>query len=166
MPLAGRAVPHMRQSRPSTRFDSLEHQAFASVRGVCALPPGHQLVGREVIRPKDLANQPFIALAAEDRARHRLDAILSAEGVQPRIIVETPSSATLCALALNGVGIGITNPAAAEGFDVRGLVFRPFEPAVYFKSIMLFRPDAQKTRLVKDFVSALLGARTSEGKRP
>jgi len=66
---------------------------------------------------------------------------------------------------LNGIGIGITNPAAAEGFGLRGLEFRPFEPAVYFKSILLFRPDTQKARLVNAFVAALLQARVIEPSR-
>lgn len=140
----------------------LEHQAFASVRAVCALPPGHALASKSAISPKDLDGVRFIALAPEDRARRRLDAILQAEGVVPKTIVETPSSGTLCALALSGVGIGITNPAAAEGFAMRGLEFRPFEPAVYFKSILLFRPDSQKTRLVKSFVAELMRARSAE----
>ena len=78
-----------------------------------------------------------------------------AEGVRPHIVVETPASLTVCALALEGVGIGLVNPAAADGFDKRGLVIRPFEPAVYFKAYILFRPDAQRARLVREFTTAL-----------
>jgi DNA-binding transcriptional LysR family regulator len=74
-------------------------------------------------------------------------------------VVETPSSSTVCALALEGVGIGVANPAAADGFEERGLLFRAFEPEVYFKSYLLFRPDAQKTQLVKSFVGDLMNAR-------
>jgi hypothetical protein len=55
-----------------------------------------------------------------------------------------------------GLGLGLVNPPPADGFPERGLVFRPFEPAVYFKSILLFRPDAQQARLVTGFVAALL----------
>jgi hypothetical protein len=60
---------------------------------------------------------------------------------------------------LEGVGVGIVNPAAALGFPERGLLFRPFEPEVYFKSYLLFRPDAQKAQLVKQFVGELMKAR-------
>jgi hypothetical protein len=63
-------------------------------------------------------------------------------------------------LALEGVGIGLVNPGATEGFAVRGLVLLPFEPAVHFKTYLLFRPDAQKAVLVKHFAAALLHART------
>lgn len=51
------------------------------------------------------------------------------------------------------------NPLAIDGFAERGLIFRPFEPAVYFKSYLLFRPDMQKARLVRAFVSSLLAVR-------
>lgn len=70
-----------------------------------------------------------------------------------------PAPQPSAALAIEGVGVGIVNPASADGFPERGLVFRPFEPAVYFKSILLFRPDSQQARLVREFVAALLQAR-------
>jgi len=73
--------------------------------------------------------------------------------------VETPNAATVCALALEGVGIGLTNPMATDGYAMRGVQFRPFEPEIYFKSHLLFRPDTQRAVLVKAFVAELLRAR-------
>jgi hypothetical protein len=69
----------------------------------------------------------------------------------PEIVVETPASATVCALALEG---------AALGFAERGLIFRPFEPGVYFTTHLLFRPDAQKAQMVNRFVADLMAARS------
>ena len=140
-------------------LSGVEHRVFGSFRALCALPSGHPLANRKIIRPEDLHGQPFIALAPEDHARRRIFEALHAAGSHPRIVVETPSSATVCALALEGVGIGIVNPAAADGFAARGLSFRPFEPEVYFKSFLLFRPDVQKARLVKAFIGDLMNAR-------
>jgi DNA-binding transcriptional LysR family regulator len=140
-------------------LSGVEHRTFGSFRAVCAIPPGHPLSARQTIMPEDLEGVPLVALAPEDRARQRFDAVLEAAGVRSKIVVETPSSSTVCALALEGVGVGLVNPASTDGFPERGLVFRPFEPAVYFKSILLFRPDAQQARLVREFVAALLHAR-------
>jgi DNA-binding transcriptional LysR family regulator len=140
-------------------LSGVEHRTFGSFRAVCAIPSGHPLSARPTITPEDLEGVPLVALAPEDRARQRFDAVLEAAGVRSKIVVETPSSSTVCALALEGVGVGLVNPAATDGFPERGLVFRPFEPAVYFKSILLFRPDAQQARLVREFVAALLQAR-------
>lgn len=140
-------------------LSGLDHRSFASWAALCAIPPGHPLASRKSIGPKDLEAYPFIALAPEDRARHRMEAVLADHDIRLRVIVETPGSATVCALALAGVGIGLVNPAATDGFAVRGLVLLPFEPAVYFRSLLLFRPDMQKARLVKDMIAALLTAR-------
>ncbi|MGQ3049400.1 MAG: LysR substrate-binding domain-containing protein [Niveispirillum sp.] len=137
-------------------LSGVEHRIFSSFRAVLAIPQGHELAALSVITPADLHGQPFIALAPEDRARHRITEILESSGSRPEIIVETPSAGTICALALAGVGVGLVNPAAADGYAERGLVFRPFKPDVQFKSYLLFRPDAQKARLVKSFVAELL----------
>ena len=139
-------------------LSGIEHRPFASYRAVCALPAGHPLASRKSIAPQDLHDLPFIALSPEDQARKRMVRIFEAAGSRPQIVVETPNSATVCALVSEGVGLGLVNPAAAERYK-KDVVFRPFEPGVYFTAIMLFRPDAQKTRLVKRFVGHLLDAR-------
>ena len=138
----------------------IDHRVFGSFRAVCVLPPGHEFASRRVIRPADLHGRPFVALAPEDRARGRLDLILKEAGARPDVAVETPNSATVCALALEGVGVGLANPMATDGFAERGLLLRPFEPAVYFKTYLLFRPDTQKAILVKALMAELLHARS------
>lgn len=140
-------------------LSGVDHRIFGNFRAVCAIPPKHELAAKAMIRPEDLHNQPFIALSPEDRARQRMTSIFEEAGCKPQIVVETPNSSTICALALEGVGVGLVNPAAAEGFSERGLVFRRFNPEVYFKSYLLFRPDAQKARLVTHFVGELMKAR-------
>lgn len=133
----------------------VDHSLFASFRAVCAMRSDHPLASRDVVRPSDLDRVEFIALAPEDRARARMNEAFELANVRPRVVVETPNSATICTLALNGVGVGLVNPASAEGFAERGLVLRPFEPAVYFKSHILYRPDAQRARLVREFSKSL-----------
>ena len=140
-------------------LSGVDHRVFSTGRACCVMPPGHALAAKPVIRPADLDGVAFIALSAEDRARARLNAVLDAAGARPNVVVETPFAATVCALALEGIGVGLAQAVAAEGFVERGLVLRPFEPEVYFKTFLLFRPDTQKSRLVKDFIAALLAAR-------
>lgn len=140
-------------------LSGLDSQAFGSFPALCAIPAGHPLATRQVIRPLDLVGQRLIGLSPEDRARHRINTALEAEGVEPDYIVETPSSSTICALALAGVGIGFVNPLTVSGFVERGLVLRPFEPRVDFRAYLLFRPDTQKARLVRSFIAALFEQR-------
>lgn len=136
-------------------LSGVDHTVLASSRAVCAMPRDHPLASRSCISAGDLDGVDFIALAPEDRARARMAEAFEVAGARPQIVVETPNSATICALALAGAGVGLVNPAAADGFQERGLILLPFEPAVYFKAHILFRPDAQRARLVRDFTRAL-----------
>lgn len=144
-------------------LSGLDSQLFGNFPVVCAIPAHHPLASLEVIRPADLRDHQFVGLAPEDRARNRIDEALRAEDVEPDYIVETPSSSTVCALALAGVGIGFVSPFTVYGFVERGLVVRPFEPRVSFRYFLLFRPDTQKARLVRAFVAALFEQRNKAG---
>jgi DNA-binding transcriptional LysR family regulator len=62
----------------------VQRQLLISVEAVCVLPPDHRLVERRIIRPADLRNEAFIAVAPVDRYRVRLDALLDA-AVQVRL---------------------------------------------------------------------------------
>ena len=136
-----------------------EHQVFGSFPALCALPPGHPLSSKKVIHPRDFDGIDYVALSPEDRARLQFDKLCEDAGAKPNLVIETPFAITACALALEGVGAGIVNPLAVDGFAERGLILRPFAPAVYFKSYLLFRPDMQKARLVRAFVAALMEVR-------
>lgn len=136
------------------------HQVFGSFRAVCAVPPGSPLAAQDVVTVEDLHKKSFVALAPGDSVRNALSEAFSRHGVQPSIVVETPNSATVCALVLEGVGIGIVNPMATDGFPERGLILKPFVPDIQFRSYLIFRPDAQKSKIVKSMVDALLKARS------
>lgn len=136
------------------------HQPFVSPRAVCAMPVGHPLSERETITPHDLAGVDFIAYVPEDRARQRLDLILSESGAAPpRVVVETIYAATVCALVAEGVGVGLVSPYAVAGVDPARLVLKPFEPAVQSKSLLILPLDRPKSQLVRDFIDCLMAAR-------
>ncbi|APO68959.1 LysR family transcriptional regulator protein [Rhizobium gallicum] len=142
-------------------LSGVEHQVFGSFPALCAIPPGHPLAERSVVRPIDFHEVDYVALSPEDRARLQFDRYCAEAGSKPNLVIETPFAITACALALEGVGLAIVNPLAVDGFADRGLVFRPFEPSVYFKSYLLFRPDVQKASLVRAFVGALMNVRNA-----
>lgn len=136
------------------------HQPFVSPRALCAMPVGHPLGACETITPHDLAGVDFIAYVPEDRARQRLDLILSESGAAPpRVVVETIYAATVCALVAEGVGVGLVSPYAVAGVDPSRLVLRPFEPAVQSKSLLILPLDRPKSQLVRDFIDCLMAAR-------
>lgn len=137
----------------------ITHQVFVAPNAVCVLPMGHPLAAKAVIGPADLAGQPFIAYAPEDRARQRLDRALDEAGVVLNIVVETALASTLYGLVSEGVGIGLSNPYQAASIDRSRLVTRPFEPAIAIRSLLILPPDRPKSALVRDFITALMGVR-------
>ncbi|PYE81204.1 LysR family transcriptional regulator [Pseudoroseicyclus aestuarii] len=137
----------------------VDTQVFGTFAGLIAMPEDHPLARQEVVTPDMLDGQPLIGLASEDRARHRFDAALAEAGVDPDYVIETPSSATVCELALTGDAVGFVNPLAAREERYPGLALRPFSPRVPFKAYLLFPPNSQKSTLVKAFVAEIMGQR-------
>lgn len=136
------------------------HQVFVQPRALCAMPVGHPLATRNVIRPGDLSGIDFVAYVPEDRARQRLDHIISEAGVAPpRIVVETIYAATVFALIGEGLGVGLVSPYAIAGHDQSRVTLRPFEPAVHSRSLLILPPDRPKSQLVRDFIDCLMEAR-------
>lgn len=139
----------------------LDTQQFSNMSGLIALPADHPLTRLRQIEPQHLRGVPLLGLVPEDRARQRLDTLLDQAGIEPQYVVETPNSATICALATSGDAVGLVNPMVTGSFRHVGIVFRPFEPKVTFRALLLFPPNTQKSQLVKDFVSELLKQRNS-----
>lgn len=132
----------------------IEATPFAQIPAVIALPPGHALASRDIIVPADLDRVDFVALAPEDTTRHEAQAIFAQHGVAPKVVAETAYSSVVCALVLAGLGCGIVDPVTATGYVERGLVLRPLNPSVSFRTLMLF-PPRKKSKIIADMASTL-----------
>lgn len=137
----------------------VDTQAFTSSPGVVAIPLDHPLVTQETIEPKNLTGLPLLGLVPEDRARQRLDTLLAQHDVVPDYIVETPNSATICALAESGNAVGLINPMVIDSAQPHRVAFRPFRPSVIFRSLLLFPVEKQKSKLVREFTKTLMSLR-------
>jgi len=147
-------------------ISGIEHSVFATPRAVCIVPADHRLAAGRRVRAADLAGERLLALAPQDTARIAIERILQAAQVQPRIVVETPFSSTIVALAREGAGIGLANPLSLDSPLPEGVVALPFEPAVYFRALLLRPAGAPRSRLVEAFAAALLAARTERRATP
>jgi DNA-binding transcriptional LysR family regulator len=133
-------------------------QPFLEVRAVCTMLAGHPLAKRRVVRARDLSGFPLIMLNRSDAARRRIDQVLASAGVPPQPVVETTYGVTICALALEGVGVGLVNSLIASDYIERGLVVRPFEPAVLFAFFLLQPLAIPASRLAVEFSAAVAAA--------
>lgn len=113
--------------------------ALMSVDEVCVLPDGHPLAAKNVLAPRDFAGLPFISLAAVDPYRQQIDAIFRQAGVERRMVLDTHSAASVCAMVREGVGVAIVNPLTALDFAGQGLQLRRFAVSLPF-SVNIVRP--------------------------
>lgn len=132
-------------------------EPFISTRGVCVMPADHPLARQPVVTAQMLDGASILSLAPDDTARRRFDEALEAVGAKPHIVVETQFAATVCELAAQGLGVGVTNSLAylSGDYEARGLVARTFEPAIPFRALMILPPHRARSRLVDELVQVL-----------
>ena len=118
-------------------LDGIEHSTFAKFPGVVVMPQGHPLARFKTIKPEQLGETNFLALNPEDASRRRLDTALAAHGVTLRVAVNTPYAASVCEMALRGLGVGLVNPITALDYAERGLVVRKFSVDVSFACLLV-----------------------------
>lgn len=147
-----------------TELSGMDHRIFGSFKAVCAIPPAHPLAIRKVIRPSDLNDLPFIALSPEYRARLRMTRVFEEAQVQPRIVIETPNSGTVRALALEGVGVGrsIRSGGGVRGARTAVQAHRAGDP---FQLIPALPTRRSKAQPVKQFVASCCTRAVSSSSR-
>lgn len=130
---------------------------FIETRGICVMAPDHPLAQQPVVHPAMLAGARVISLAPDDTARMQFDAALAAQSAEPQVVVETQFAATICQLAMEGVGVGLTNSLTylSDRFEALGLIARPFEPPIAFRSLLILPPHRARSRLVDELVALL-----------
>jgi DNA-binding transcriptional LysR family regulator len=131
--------------RPGYQVDPIRTPA------VVVMPESHRLAALKVIRPRDLAGEKIVGVAADTLFRSRLDAALS--DLPRSIPVETPLSHIACVLACEGVGLAVVDPFSASEFVGRELVARPLRPEVDFGMLLLLPRQRATSALAQTFVS-------------
>lgn len=136
---------------------NLVAKPFIETRGVCVMRPDHPLAAESVIEPAMLHDMPIISLAPDDTARIQFDAALTTAGAKPRFVVETQFAATVCQLAMEGVGIGLTNSLTyvSDRFAADELIAKPFDPTIKFRALMILPPHRARSRVVDELVEVL-----------
>lgn len=134
-------------------FPGLEIEPLAQSAAVAALPEGHPLAARAVLRPADFRDAPFVSLEQTTQLRYRIDAQFSLEGVARRTQIETPLSMIACGLVAAGVGLSIVDPFTAAEYRGRGLVIRPFRPEILFDIGVVWSSGRAKSALAVDFAA-------------
>ncbi|EKT59394.1 LysR family transcriptional regulator [Providencia sneebia] len=119
-----------------------EQITLGSLNEVCVLPKGHPLEKKPILSPIDFQNQRFISLSLTDNYRQMIDTIFSQHRINRKMVMETHSASSICAMALKGIGISIVNPITAQDFHNQSngkLVIRPLSFSIPF-TVSLIKP--------------------------
>lgn len=139
----------------------LEHagliaQSMPVARMVAVLPFGHRLAEKAVVQVTDLDGEDFIALDGGGRSRMRIDRLAELHSVRLVVRAETRLSGIVCGLVSSGLGMSICDPFTAREFAHRGVVARPFEPAVEFEFAAVRSAQRQFPAVAKDLLEAFI----------
>lgn len=117
-----------------------DQHTLLTLNEVCVLPVDHPAADKPCLTPADFADQPFISLSGQDQYRRTLDALFEQAGVARRLVMETHSAASVCAMVRAGIGVSIVNPLSAlEYAATGGIRVRRFSVDVPF-TVSLIRP--------------------------
>ena len=117
--------------------------------------PGHPLAAQATLTPADFQGENYISLSRTDSYRQLLDALFLEHQVKRRMMVETHSAASICAMVRAGAGISVVNPLTALDYADSGVVVRRFSVEVPF-TVSLIRPlHRPRSALVDAFVAHL-----------
>lgn len=103
------------------------------------LPASHPLAHKTVLTPADFHGENYISLSQTDSYRQLLDGLFAEHQVKRRMVMETHSAASICAMVRAGVGISVVNPLTAMDYASSGVVLRRFSVSVPF-TVSLIRP--------------------------
>lgn len=116
-----------------------ERTPLLTFNEVCVLPENHRLAHKAQLTPGDFHGENYISLSRTDSYRQLLDALFHEHQVKRRMVLETHSAASVCAMVRAGVGISVVNPLTALDYAASGVVVRRFSIDVPF-TVSLIRP--------------------------
>lgn len=127
---------------------------FAETEAVCLLPEGHALAGAPFVTPADLAEFQQVTLPDGSILRGWVEDSFAAAGVayQRRFVAD--SNLLASRLVAAELGVAVMHPIAV-GYLVKGVVSRPFRPALPFTYALLERADISYGALAQELEEAL-----------
>lgn len=123
---------------------------------VCALPAGHRLAGRPLVRLADLARENFVAPVPNTPYRMFFDRALEQAGLAPEIRLVARTQHGICSFVAAGAGVGLVDPCAARDMQHAGLVFVPIEPPTSWEVAAITSKQRPPSLVAQGFVQFLM----------
>src|SRR5919202_2581949 len=107
----------------------IEVEEFCRVPHLLAVPRGHRLAQRDIVRPEDLAGERFISQTRNTVGRLQVEKVFERAGIEPETVIESQIIAVVANLVAQGLGVGFVDPFTAFDFADKAIITVPFEPA-------------------------------------
>ncbi len=129
--------------------------SFAKLDAICALPAGHSLARKKVIRLADLKGQPILSYEPTDMVRWGMDQLFIDGQLHEQVVATARYSVNIATMVKENVGIGLLHPVAAYDFLDSDLVLRRFEPSMPFHTLRITPRGAAPTSQIDDLVRVM-----------
>jgi DNA-binding transcriptional LysR family regulator len=156
-------VPEVLVSLQNHKADvaSIEVQTLLKTRALCAMPAGHRLAKKKVVRAQDLRGERIIGWLPNSRQAYEAEqSTISSAEERPHYTVLTDTAHTRYAMVAGGLGVSIVEPFAAKVWRAHGVVVRPFEtPPEYvieYEYALSYPSSGIRSDLVASFRESVL----------
>jgi DNA-binding transcriptional LysR family regulator len=130
-------------------------EEFCRVPYLLAVPRGHALEKRRIVRPADLAGERFISLTTNTVGRLLVDQLFEREGVARELVLDSQVMAVVANLISQGLGVGFVDPFTAADYRDRNIVPLRFDPVVEMRIGMLHPTHRPLSRIASEFAGLL-----------
>lgn len=146
---------------PSPGEEDLRYIDLAEGLVVIAVPAGHRLASRPLIRGRDLAGEPLIFFHEGSMLRSALERLT--QGVEVKPVFYTTSAETAQRMVSAGVGLALTSTLAPSSADREGVALvRLAEPWTETRLSIVLRSGEQPTPAVQAFTRVLRDVASTE----
>lgn len=117
---------------------------------VCALPKGHPLTHKKIIRTQDLENEPFISFEQNTRVESLVRRTFQQAHVTLNTVISTGAAPTLCEFVREGLGVSLVHPIFTEGLT-NDIVLRKFLPDLQYSFLLCKNRISRNPTLTETF---------------
>ena len=135
--------------------DGINAELLLTTEQVCVMPKGHRLSKNNVVSAKDLDGEQFVGTGGWQFTLKNMDHLFNEQKVKRKIQIDTQLNATVAEFVLSGAGVSIIDPITADRYIARGLVVKPFQPAIHYSFYVLFPEGRPRSRLAEQFVESI-----------
>ena len=118
---------------------------------MCALPKGHELARKRVIRPKDLKDMPVMWSSRSTYQHQHIRAAFDSAGITPDVVLEASNSTAVRALVAQQVGAAIIDPVTARAGGADDIAIRRFAPSIPYELKLAYPANHARSDSVKAF---------------